>query len=139
MYTHCRFQQVICISITQILSFYSYLGPCRNVSSNGSTGLYIVVAPGAKAELIVKGIVTANSNGFAGMFSSQSQNSNLEINVESDATLTTCENGFDIYGSVGTSSALDFSGTGYTCDQSKVSFDGSGAGTVDEPNCQACL
>ena len=118
-------------------SFYSYLGPCRNVSNNSNTGLYIVVVPGAKAELIVKGQVTVNSNEFFGMFSSLDSNANLEINVESSATLTTCENKFDIFGSVGTSSTLDFSGTGYTCDPNKVVFDGAGT-VVDEPDCQAC-
>ena len=116
---------------------FLFLGPCRNASSNERTGLVIRVN-GVNARLIVKGKNTFNSNGVNGINTSLNSNANFEINVESGSTLTTCGNTvFDIYGSVGTSSALDFSGTGYTCDQTKVVF--GGAGTVDRPTCQACL
>ena len=83
----------------------------------------------------MKGEVTFNSNGAYGMYSFLDSNAQLEINVESGTTLKSCGNtGFDIYGFVEPSSTLDFSGTGYTCDQ--IVFDG--AGTVVEPVCQPC-
>ena len=132
-----RFQQVM--YITQILSFYSYVfGLCRNASNNQNDGLSIRVdGDGTNAEVNVKGIVTANSNGFAGMYTSQNPNANLEINVESGSTLNSCGNTLnDIVSDVDTSATVEFLGTGYACDQTKVVF--TGAGTVDPPTCQAC-
>ena len=64
---------------------------------------------------------------------------NLEVKVESDATLNSCGNAVaDIYGIVPASSTAKFLGDGYTCDQDKVVFTGLGAGNVDKPTCQAC-
>jgi len=98
--------------------------------------LYIDVESG-DAQLIVKGEVTLTSNGFAGMASDVNPSTNLEINVENGSTLESCGNTQrDIEGYVYAAGAATFLGTGYTCDQNKVVFDGDG--TVDEPNCQAC-
>jgi len=125
-----------------MLSFVTPIfGLCRKASNNGNTGLFIGVGTGVDAELIVKGEVTFNSNGFYGMYSSLNPNANLEINVEngSTSTLETCGNSpFDIGGSVSTPATVDFSGTGYTCNQAKVSFDGPGGSTVVKPVCQSC-
>ena len=114
----------------------------RDASNNIFRGLDIRVnGDGTNAELNVKGENTFNSN-FYGIYTSQSLNANnLEINVESDATLTTCGNGRDdIRGNVAASSTLDFSFSrdGYTCDLTKVSFIGPGAGNVVPPTCQDC-
>jgi len=99
--------------------------------------LYIEVESGVEAKLIVKGEVTLNSNGFAGMYSFLYSNSNLEIDVENGSTLESCGNTqFDIYGQVPANATATFSGTGYTC-SSKQFFVGVG-GTVVEPVCQAC-
>ena len=119
------------------------MGPCRNASDNELVGLDILVnSDGTNAQLNMKGQVTFNSNGFVGMYtglSSLNSNAKLEINVESGSTLKSCGNAVaDISGNVDTSSTLDFSGDGYTCDQNKVVFLGSGAGNVDEPTCQDC-
>ena len=93
---------------------------------------------GVNVKLIVKGNNTFNSNYFYGIntFVNFDSNANLEINVESGATLHSCGNGADINGYVHEGGKVDFSGTGYTCDQDKVSFGGDG--TVVEPVCQAC-
>ena len=101
--------------------------------------MYIYVyGDGTNAEVNVKGIVTANSNGNQGIYTSQNTNANLEINVESGATLSSCGNGaYDIFGIV-SASTVEFSGTGYTCDQDRVEFTVFGDGTVVLPNCQAC-
>ena len=100
--------------------------------------MYIYVyGDGTNAEVNVKGIVTANSNGNQGIYTSQNTNANLEINVESGATLSSCGNGaYDIFGNVDASSTATFLGDGYTCNETKVVFDGDG--TVVEPTCQAC-
>ena len=99
--------------------------------------MYIRVnGDGINAELNVKGQVTVNSNGDNGIVAELSAtNSNVEINVESGATLKSCGNAVaDINGFVPEGSKVDFSGTGYTCDQ--IVFDGDG--TVTPPTCQAC-
>ena len=128
------------ICITQILSFYSYfwvLCICRNASNTTAVGLSIGVSPGVNAKLIVKGENTFNSNGVDGIYTTLNSNSNLEINVESDATLKSCENGRDdIRGFFFAPATATFLGTGYTCDPNKVVFVGDG--TVVEPKCQAC-
>ena len=100
----------------------------------------IDVFSGAKVELIVKGQVTVNSNEDIGIISFLDSNTNLEINVESGATLTTCENrSYDIDGSVLTGATATFLGDGYTCDPNKVDISVFGAGTVVKPNCQPCI
>jgi hypothetical protein len=101
----------------------------------------IGVDSGVEAKLIVKGEVTLNSNGIAGMYSFLSYsyfNPNLEIDVENGSTLESCGNGaYDIYvySEVEVAGAATFSGTGYICDQDKVEF-----GNVDDdkPVCQDC-
>jgi hypothetical protein len=103
-------------------------------ASNAIYGMYIDVSNGVEAELIVKGNVTLNSNNI-GMYSFLRANTKLEINVENGSTLESCGNIVkDINGYV--TGAATFSGTGYTCDQNKVVFEGDG--TVDEPVCQDC-
>jgi len=98
--------------------------------------LYIYDESRVDAQLIVKGKVTLNSNNI-GMYSNLNPSTNLEINVENGSTLESCGNGFrDISGEVPLSATATFSGTGYTCDQAKVQF--NGGGTVVPPNCQAC-
>ena len=76
------------------------------------------------------------------MYSFLYSNSNLEIDVENGSTLESCGNDDDdIYGEVEASATATFSGTGYTCDQNKVVFEGIGGGTVGTvvpPNCQDC-
>ena len=113
----------------------------RKASSNQVYGLYpyIGVESGVEAKLIVKGKVTLNSNGFAGMYSFLYSNSNLEIDVENGSTLESCGNiVYDISGEVVASATATFSGDGsYTCDQAtKVVF--TGDGTVVGPVCQPC-
>jgi len=99
--------------------------------------MYIGIDSGVEAKLIVKGEVTLNSNGLAGMYSFLYSNSNLEIDVENGSTLESCGNYIDIYGYVTAFATATFSGDGsYTCDQAKVVFNGDG--TVVPPNCQAC-
>ena len=98
---------------------------------------------GTNARLVVKGQVIFNSNrGGISTFLDSNSNLNLDINVESGATLTTCENIFSaITGRVREGSKVNFSGTGYTCDQNSVVFFGTVAvevAEVDKPNCQAC-
>jgi hypothetical protein len=107
---------------------------CRDANSNGYIGMYIDVSYGVEAEFIVKGKVTFNSNGLAGMYSFLYSNSNLEIDVETGSTLESCGNDdYDIYGYV--AGAATFSGDGsYTCDQAVF----NGGGTVVPPNCQDC-
>ncbi len=121
-----------------MLSFVTLIfGLCREASSNSYIGLGIGVAGGANAQVTVKGENTFNSNGFAGILTGLPPNNNLEINVESGATLNSCGNSqFDIEveGSVHPDATLTFLGTGYTCDQTKVSF----PGTVVPPDCQDC-
>ena len=119
---------------------FLFLCFCRDSSKNGGTGLDIRVdGDGTNVELNVKGKNTFNSNGFAGMFSSLDSNANLEINVESSATLKSCGNAVaDINGNVNEGATVEFSGTGYTCDQDKVEFFVFGDGTVVKPVCQAC-
>jgi len=106
-----------------------------DASSNNNVGLDIGVGNGANAQLIVKGKVTLNSNGLAGMNSLFGANTKLEINVENGSTLESCGNKFyDILGEV--KGAATFSGTGYNC--SSTTFFVGGGGTVVEPVCQAC-
>ncbi len=119
-----------------MLSFVTLIfGLCREASNNEFYGLIIEVGvQRVDAELIVKGEVTLNENGFFGMYPSLNTNTNLEINVESGATLNSCGNiVYDIYGFV--FGNLIFSGDGsYTC--SLKQFLGDGA--VVEPDCQDC-
>ena len=116
-----------------IFDLYLY----RDASNNEFYGLFISVGvQRVDAELIVKGEVTFNSNGFYGMYSGLNTNANLEINVEngSTSTLETCGNSrFDIYVSNDGSTATFF-GDGYTC--GKVAS--GGLGTVVGPVCQPC-
>ena len=116
--------------------FTPTFGLCRDdASNNASGGLFIQVQNGVEAKLNVEGSVTLNSNGI-GIFTNISPNSNVEINVETGATLETCGNSqYDIYGNVFSAATLTFSGDGYTCDN--VSFP-TNAGTIVEPVCQAC-
>ena len=104
--------------------------------------MYIIVdGGGINAELNVKGENTFNSNGGNGIYTFLDSNANLEINVESGATLNSCGNGrYDIGGIVLAGAEVDFLGTGYTCDQDRVSFFffGPGAGNVVPPTCQDC-
>jgi hypothetical protein len=140
-----------------------FLGLCRNASNNVYSGLYVdTVANGANAELIVKKEVKINSNNYGIYSSLPNSNSNLDIVIESDATLNLDQNGygFRAYVFVGAKLNVDvkengsfescgnpnndidgqvvgnliFSGDGYTCDQ--VQFAGGGA--VDEPVCEPC-
>eukprot|EP00986_Skeletonema_menzelii_P015166 scaffold11173_cov99-Skeletonema_menzelii.AAC.3 len=105
-------------------------------------GLYIDIDSGVEAKLDVKGEVTLNSNGLVGMYLFLEANTKLDIAVLNDATLESCGNiVYDISGVVPASATATFSGTGYTCDQAKVVFNGDGGGTVGTvvpPNCQAC-
>ena len=117
---------------------FLFLGFCRVSSNNEGTGFFIFVGDGTNAELIVKGENTFNSNGDNGIRPFLNSNSNLEINVETGSTLNSCGNGADIRGFVSEGAKVDFSGTGYTCDQDKVEFTGDGAGNVVPPKCQAC-
>jgi hypothetical protein len=122
-----------------MLSLFIPLFDLLRDASNAIYGMYIGVDSGVEAKLIVKGEVTFNSNGngFAGMYSFLYSNSNLEIDVENGSTLESCGNTqFDIYGQVPANATATFSGTGYTCDQAKVVF--NGGFTVVPPNCQAC-
>jgi predicted metal-dependent enzyme (double-stranded beta helix superfamily) len=109
----------------------------RDASSNAIYGLYINgVDSGVEAQLIVKGKVTLNSNDI-GMYSFLFSDSKLDIAVENGSTLESCGNTRrDVYGYVTANATATFSGTGYTCDEAKVVFNGDG--TVDEPNCQDC-
>ncbi len=121
-----------------MLSFVTLIfGLCREASNNKFYGLFIEVGvQRVDAELIVKGEVTFNSNGSYGMYSLLAPNTNLEINVEngSTSTLETCGNSrFDIYVSNNGSTATFF-GDGYTC--GKVASEV--LGTVVGPVCQAC-
>ena len=52
-----------------------------------------VVGGGANAQVIVKGKVTLNSNGYAGMYSFLNSDSKLDIAVLNDATLNLDQNG----------------------------------------------
>ena len=128
-----------------LLFLILFFGLCRDASNNTNDGLYISVnGDGTNAQLNMKGHVTFNSNGAYGMYADLFvfgvTDSTLEVKVESDANLTTCENvAADIYGNVESASATaKFLGTGYTCNQTKVEFTGPGAGNVDKPTCQAC-
>ena len=119
------------------------MGPGSDASDNKSTGLSIEVnGDGTNAELNVKGENTFNSNGFAGMYTTLSgvTDSTLEINVESGATLETCENdgSYDIGGFVPAGATTKFLGDGYTCDPNRVEFIVFSGGTVVEPDCQGC-
>jgi hypothetical protein len=87
----------------------------------------------------VKGNVTFNSNGGDGMFTIQNylSNPNLEIIVETGATLNSCGNSRYDIGSDVSIATLAFLGDGYTCDKVYI----SSGGTVvppNGPNCQAC-
>ena len=120
---------------------FIFLFLCRDaINTNEGTGLYIRYVTGANAKLIVKGNNTFNSNGdYGGILLRQSPNTNLEIIVETGATLNSCGNGvYDIFGEVPAiyNATATFLGDGYTCNQTKVVFDGDG--TVVEPTCQAC-
>ena len=122
------------------LFLFLFLGLCicRDASNNSNGGLSITVNPESNIELIVKGQVTANSN-VNGIYADLNSNANLEIKVESGATLNSCGNGrYDIYGDVSEGATVDFSGTGYACDQDRVVFGGPGTGNVVRPTCQAC-
>ena len=100
----------------------------------------IAVYPSVNAELNVKRENTFNSNGNDGVSTNRIfPPSNLKINVESDATLESCKNGrYDIGGIVFEDAEVDFSGDGYTCEQAKVVFTGTGADNVDKPVCKRC-
>ena len=114
---------------------FLYFWTLRDASNNSAAGLDIRVnGDGTNAELNVKGENTFNSN-FYGISTFPFSNANLDINVESGATLKSCGNvAADIYGDVFDPATATFLGDGYTCDQ--IQFFGDG--TVTPPNCQPC-
>ena len=124
-------------TFTFIFLFHIF-GLYRSASKNGFVGLVASTFSGANdAKLNVKGEVTFNSNRNGILVDVRVSDTNLEINLESDSTLNSCQNdGSDIFAFVTTSGSATFSGDGYFCDEDKVVF--AVAGDITPPVCQAC-
>jgi hypothetical protein len=139
---------------------------CRDANSNSNYGLYINARNGANAELIVKGKVTLNSNGLAGMYPYLFSDSKLDIAVLNDATLNLEQNRYGFFADVVSGAELNVevkeNGTFESCGNddydvygtvttasATATFSGTGytcrsklfinvGGTVVEPVCQDC-
>ena len=94
---------------------------------------------GLNAQLIMKGNVTANSNGnFGGMYT-YLEGSNMNLVIDVQGSFQSCGNDpQDIYYEVEkTSSSLEYTGSGYTCDK-VYDLLGNGGTNIVEPECQSC-